>query len=156
MENTRPDWSPISWRTKEIAQQVDYTDEEHLQTVLNAIRQQPPLVTSWEIEALRDQLREAAAGQRFLLQGGDCAESFEDCEEEIIKNRLKILLQMSVVLIYGLKMPVVRVGRFAGQYAKPRSKLFETRNGVSLPSYRGDNINLENSLQRQEFQTLSV
>ncbi|MYF41442.1 MAG: 3-deoxy-7-phosphoheptulonate synthase, partial [Rhodothermaceae bacterium] len=99
MENTRPDWSPISWRTKEIAQQVDYTDEEHLQTVLNAIRQQPPLVTSWEIEALRDQLREAAAGQRFLLQGGDCAESFEDCEEEIIKNRLKILLQMSVVLI---------------------------------------------------------
>ena len=141
MENTRPDWSPISWRTKKVAQQVDYTDEEHLQSVLNAIRQQPPLVTSWEIEALRDQLREAAAGQRFLLQGGDCAESFEDCEEEIIKNRLKILLQMSVVLIYGLKMPVVRVGRFAGQYAKPRSNSMETRNGVSLPSYRGDNIN---------------
>lgn len=141
MANTRPDWSPISWRTKEVAQQVDYTDEEHLQTVLNTIRRQPPLVTSWEIEALRDQLREAAAGRRFLLQGGDCAESFEDCEEEIIKNRLKILLQMSVVLIYGLNMPVVRVGRFAGQYAKPRSNSLETRNGVSLPSYRGDNIN---------------
>ena len=141
MENTRLDWSPISWRKKEVAQQVDYADKEHLQKVLNAIRCQPPLVTSWEIEALRDQLREAAAGQRFLLQGGDCAESFEDCEEEIIKNRLKILLQMSVVLIYGLKMPVVRVGRFAGQYAKPRSNSLETRNGVSLPSYRGDNIN---------------
>ena len=141
MENTLLDWSPTSWRAKEVAQQADYPDEDHLQTVLNAIRQQPPLVTSWEIEALRKQLREAAAGQRFLLQGGDCAESFEDCEEEIIKNRLKILLQMSVVLIYGLKMPVVRVGRFAGQYAKPRSKSLETRNGVSLPSYRGDNIN---------------
>jgi len=141
MENTRLGWSPSSWRTKEAAQQVDYADEEHLQTVLNAIRRQPPLVTSWEIEALRKQLREAATGRRFLLQGGDCAESFEDCQEELIKNRLKILLQMSVVLIYSLQMPVVRVGRFAGQYAKPRSKSLETRNGVSLPSYRGDNIN---------------
>ena len=141
MENTRLGWSPSSWRTKEVAQQVDYADEEHLQKVLNAIRRQPPLVTSWEIEALRKQLREAAAGRRFLLQGGDCAESFEDCQEELIKNRLKILLQMSVVLIYSLQMPVVRVGRFAGQYAKPRSKSLETRNGVSLPSYRGDNIN---------------
>ena len=141
MENTRLGWSPGSWRTKEAAQQIDYADEEHLQTVLNAIRRQPPLVTSWEIEALRKQLREAAAGRRFLLQGGDCAESFEDCQEELIKNRLKILLQMSVVLIYSLQMPVVRVGRFAGQYAKPRSKSLETLNGVSLPSYRGDNIN---------------
>ena len=120
---------------------MEYADEAHLATVLDQLRRQPPLVTSWEIEALRKHLGEAASGRRFLLQGGDCAERFEDCRVEFIKNRLKILLQMSVILIYGLKMPVIRVGRFAGQYAKPRSEAEETRDGVSLPSYRGDNIN---------------
>jgi len=101
----------------------------------------PPLVTSWEIERLKNQLSEAALGKRFLLQGGDCAETFDQCSAEIISNRLKVLLQMSLVLIYGLRMPVVRVGRLAGQYAKPRSSDRETRDGRSLPSYRGDIIN---------------
>ena len=141
MKYSASNWSPVSWRKKKAVQQVTYTDEAQLTRVLNQLRKQPALVTSWEIEALRKHLAEAAAGRKFLLQGGDCAERFEDCTVELIKNRLKILLQMSVILIYGLKMPVIRVGRFAGQYAKPRSDPNETRNGISLPSYRGDNIN---------------
>jgi len=141
MNSPISNWSSQSWHNKKAIQQVEYLDEAHLSSVLSRLRKQPPLVTSWEIEGLRKQLAEAAAGQRFVLQGGDCAESFEDCRVEFIKNRLKILLQMSVILIYGLKMPVIRVGRFAGQYAKPRSDSTETRSGVSLPSYRGDNIN---------------
>ncbi len=83
----------------------------------------------------------AARGERFLLQGGDCAESFEECRSEVITNKLKILLQMSLVLIHGSHRPVIRVGRFAGQYAKPRSADVETREGVTLPSYRGDLVN---------------
>ncbi len=141
MKSVIKDWSPQSWHQKQAIQQVEYLDQAHLSSVLNELRKQPPLVTSWEIEGLRKQLAEAAAGKRFVLQGGDCAESFKDCRVEFIKNRLKILLQMSVILIYGLKMPVIRIGRFAGQYAKPRSDSTETRNGLSLPSYRGDNIN---------------
>ncbi len=101
----------------------------------------PPLVTSWEIEALKAQIAEAAAGRRFLLQGGDCAESFEDCEPGNIASKLKILLQMSLVLVHGTRKRVIRVGRFAGQYAKPRSEDLETRDGITLPSYRGDLIN---------------
>ncbi len=141
MGNSVSDWTPGSWRKKKAVQQVAYEDKPHLESILNQLKKLPPLVTSWEIEALRTQLAEAAAGRRFLLQGGDCAESFDDCNVVFIKNRLKILLQMSVVLIYGLQMPVVRVGRFAGQYAKPRSDPFESRDGVSLPSYRGDSVN---------------
>ena len=101
----------------------------------------PPLVVSWEIEALRAKLAQAQRGEQFLLQGGDCAESFEDCESDNIARRLKILLQMSLVLLQGLKKPIIRVGRFAGQYAKPRSADTETRDGVTLPCYRGDNVN---------------
>ena len=96
------------------------------------------MVTSWEVEELKGQLAEAAAGRGFLLQGGDCSESFDDCDPSIIANKLKILLQMSLVLVVGSKKPVTRVGRIAGQYAKPRSSDVETRNSVSLPSYRGD------------------
>ena len=136
-----PDWSPASWQAKEVLQQPDYPDVAALDAVLAELAALPPLVTSWEVETLRTQLAEAAHGKRFLLQGGDCAERFAECRDEIIKNRLKILLKMSVVLIYGLKTPVVRVGRFAGQYAKPRSAPMETRDGHTLPSYRGDNIN---------------
>jgi 3-deoxy-7-phosphoheptulonate synthase len=105
------------------------------------LRHLPPLVTSWEILALKKQLADAQQGKRFLLQGGDCAESFADCESSQISNRLKVLLQMSLVLVHGLQMPVVRVGRFAGQYAKPRSADTEIKDGVELPSYRGDFIN---------------
>ena len=135
------DWTPQSWQSKVALQQPNYPSREDLAAAVEELSQLPPLVTSWEISALRQQLGEAALGKRFLLQGGDCAERFEDCNPTTITNKLKILLQMSLVLTQGCKKPVIRVGRFAGQYAKPRSDDTETRNGVTLPSYRGDNIN---------------
>ena len=134
-------WSPQSWQQYPAAQQPEYPDQEALADSLRQLQELPPLVTSWEITALRQQMAECAAGKRFLLQGGDCAESFADCNSTVITNRLKVLLQMSMLLVHGLKMPVVRVGRFAGQYAKPRSSNDETRDGVTLPSYRGDIVN---------------
>jgi len=106
-----------------------------------ALSRLPPLVTSWEVETLKGLLARAARGELFVLQGGDCAESFDDCESGQIARKLKILLQMSLVLLHGLKKPVIRVGRFAGQYAKPRSADTETRDGVTLPCYRGDLVN---------------
>lgn len=112
-----------------------------LRDVLKDLSVAPPLVTPWEVDRLRMKLADAAAGRRFLLQGGDCAERFDECHPDLIANRLKVLLQMSLVLIYGLHTPIVRVGRFAGQYAKPRSDANENRNGSRLPSYRGDIIN---------------
>jgi 3-deoxy-7-phosphoheptulonate synthase len=136
-----PDWAPDSWQRRVALQQPTYPDQDALQRALAELNRLPPLVTSWEILALKRQLAEAQEGKRFLLQGGDCAENFSDCESGVISNRLKVLIQMSVVLVYGLRLPVVRVGRFAGQYAKPRSTDSETRDGVSLPSYRGDLIN---------------
>lgn len=139
--NLPVDWSPSSWRTRPALQQPRYPDRGTLEATLTELRRLPPLVTSLEILALKKQLAEAQEGQRFLLQGGDCAESFADCESGLVSNRLKVLLQMSVVLVYGLRMPVIRVGRFAGQYAKPRSADTEIKDGVELPSYRGDIIN---------------
>jgi 3-deoxy-7-phosphoheptulonate synthase len=118
-----------------------YPDVEERDRVVKMLTRLPPLVTSWEIEELKSQLGEVAQGKRFLLQGGDCSESFEDCNASIITNKLKILLQMSLILVYGSKKPVTRVGRIAGQYAKPRSSDSETRNGKTLPTYRGDLIN---------------
>lgn len=112
-----------------------------VERVLAEIHQRPPLVTWGEVDRLRAQLADAVRGERFVIQGGDCAESFDDCTAEPIANKLKILLQMSLVLVHGLKTRVIRIGRMAGQYAKPRSAEFETRNGVTLPSYRGDLIN---------------
>ncbi len=109
--------------------------------MLGQLARLPPLVTSWEIENLKHQLAEATRGERFLLQGGDCSESFDDCESAAIASKLKILLQMSLVLVQGGKKRVSRIGRFAGQYAKPRSADTETQDGVTLPSYRGDMIN---------------
>ena len=135
------DWSPASWRAFAAAQQPTYPDAQALAEVLGELGRLPPLVTSWEILALKKQLAEAQEGKRFLLQGGDCAESFADCESALVSNRLKVLLQMSLVLVHGLRLLVVRVGRFAGQYAKPRSADMEEKDGVSLPSYRGDFIN---------------
>jgi 3-deoxy-7-phosphoheptulonate synthase len=135
------EWSPGSWRAKPAAQQPVYPRAEDLARVAGELRSLPPLVTSWEVERLKSQLAEAAAGQRFLLQGGDCAEQLDDCTADIITNKLKILLQMSLVLVQGSKKPAIRVGRFAGQYAKPRSEEFETRGGSTLPSYRGDLVN---------------
>ncbi len=134
-------WSPTSWRDKPAAQQPTYPDQDHLAATVERLSALPPLVTSWEIERLRSQLAEAAAGKRFLLQGGACAERFDQCSAETITNKLKILLQMSLVLTFGLKRMIIRVGRFAGQYAKPRSTDLEERDGVSLPSYRGEIVN---------------
>ncbi|WP_434381551.1 class II 3-deoxy-7-phosphoheptulonate synthase [Melittangium boletus] len=134
-------WSPTSWKTKPIAQDVAYEDPKDLDEVVTTLGRLPPLVTSWEVERLRTLLAEAQQGRRFLLQGGDCAESLSECRPEIITNRQKILLQMSLVLIHGGHRPVIRVGRIAGQYAKPRSKPTEVRGGVELPSYFGDLVN---------------
>jgi 3-deoxy-7-phosphoheptulonate synthase len=136
-----PDWSPTSWKTRPAEQQPLYPREDQVARVVDEISTLPPLVTSWEINALRAQLAEAARGERFLLQGGDCAERYDHCDSGTIANKLKILLQMSLVLALGGQRRVIRVGRFAGQYAKPRSDEFETRHGVTLPSYRGDLIN---------------
>jgi 3-deoxy-7-phosphoheptulonate synthase len=135
------DWSPTSWQERPALQQPTYPDAERLDAVLRDLASLPPLVTSWEIESLKSQLAEAARGERFLLQGGDCAESFADCTSQVITNKIKILLQMSLVLVHGARRRVIRVGRFAGQYAKPRSDDMETRDGASYPSYRGDLIN---------------
>jgi 3-deoxy-7-phosphoheptulonate synthase len=135
------DWRPDSWRTRTALQLPVYTDAQALAGVQDELRALPPLVTSWEILALKQQLAEAQEGKRFLLQGGDCAENFTDCTSDIISNRLKVLLQMSLVLVHGMRLPVVRVGRFAGQYAKPRSADTETRGDITLPSYRGDMVN---------------
>jgi 3-deoxy-7-phosphoheptulonate synthase len=134
-------WTPESWQQRTALQQPTYEDPVELGQALAQLSHLPPLVTSWEVLTLKQRLAEAQEGQRFLLQGGDCAESFADCNSPIISNRLKVLLQMSLVLVHGLKKPVLRVGRFAGQYAKPRSTDTETRDGVTLPSFRGDLIN---------------
>ena len=134
-------WRRNSWRDFEAEQQPSFEDEVQLDEVIHELGQKPPLVTPWEIDRLTGQLAAASKGKRFLLQGGDCAERFNECRPEIISNRLKVLLQMSLVLVYGLRMPVIRVGRFAGQYAKPRSSDMEESNGEILPSYRGDIVN---------------
>ncbi|MES1210903.1 MAG: 3-deoxy-7-phosphoheptulonate synthase, partial [Acidobacteriota bacterium] len=135
------DWSPTSWRRKPALQQPTYPDRDRLDRVMEDLAHLPPLVTSWEIERLKAQLAEAARGERFLLQGGDCAETFADCTSSVIADKLKILLQMSLVLTHALRRRIIRVGRFAGQYAKPRSEDTETRDGTSLPSYRGELVN---------------
>jgi len=134
-------WSPNSWRTKPCLQQPPWPDPTALDRALTELRSLPPLVTSWEIEALKSQLADAAKGERFLLHGGDCCEQFDECTSSAIAAKLKILLQMSLVLVHGGRRPVIRVGRFAGQYAKPRSSDTESRGDVTLPSYRGDNVN---------------
>ena len=139
--NLPADWSPPAGATAPRCRCRSIPDAAALESALAELRALPPLVTSWEILALKQQLAEAQEGKRFLLQGGDCAESFADCSSDVISNRLKVLLQMSLVLVHGLRKPVVRVGRFAGQYAKPRSTDTETRDGVTLPSYRGDMVN---------------
>jgi 3-deoxy-7-phosphoheptulonate synthase len=136
-----PGWSPTSWQSKPARQMPTYPDPQALERTLAQLSGLPPIVVSWEVEQLKQQLADAQQGKRFLLQGGDCAESFSDCRSDQIAKKLKILLQMSLVLLHGLKKPVIRVGRFAGQYAKPRSADLETRDGVTLPSYRGDVIN---------------
>ena len=143
MSRTIPksDWHPASWQSQQAAQQPNYPDQGALDKAVADLSRLPPLVTSWEVDALKEHIAKAQRGEAFVLQGGDCAESFDECTSENVVAKLKILLQMSLVMLYGLKKPVVRVGRMAGQYAKPRSADTETRDGTSLPSFRGDLVN---------------
>lgn len=134
-------WAPSSWMQFSYEQAPTYPDENQLAKVVNQLSQLPPLVTSGEIKNLKQAIARAGRGEAFILQGGDCAESFNDCRSNIITNKLKILLQMSLVLLHGMRKPIIRIGRIAGQYAKPRSSDEETINGVTLPSYRGDLVN---------------
>ena len=134
-------WTPSSWASRPAGQQPDWPDPEALAEVLARLRRQPPLVFAGESRDLRERLAAVAAGKAFLLQGGDCAETFEAFSADAIRDKLKVLLQMAVVLTYGAQLPVVKVGRIAGQFAKPRSAPTETIDGVELPSYRGDAIN---------------
>jgi 3-deoxy-7-phosphoheptulonate synthase len=141
MSQSDPSWTPQSWRAFPCAQQPVYPDRGALERTLAEIAALPPLVTSYEIESLKSQIAEAARGERFILWGGDCAESFADCTSPAIAAKLKILLQMSLVLVHGTRKRITRVGRFAGQYAKPRSAATEIVAGSELPTFRGDNVN---------------
>ena len=141
MSNSPSNWTPDSWRARPIQQQPLWPDDGALQTTLDEVRALPPLVNHGEVDTLRAHLAEAARGKAFLLQGGDCAERFADCTKTAIEAKLKILLQMSLVLTWGARIPIIRVGRMAGQFAKPRSSDTETIDGTEMPSYRGDNVN---------------
>ncbi|EXJ95956.1 3-deoxy-7-phosphoheptulonate synthase [Capronia coronata CBS 617.96] len=134
-------WSPSSWRNKPIVQSVTYNDAGSFKQATSKLNTLPPLVTPREIVKLKNELREVALGNAFLLQGGDCAELFDYCNQDMIEAKVKLLLQMSLVLVYGAKKKVVRVARMAGQYAKPRSSPMETIDGVTMPSFRGDILN---------------
>ena len=131
----------MSWNEKEINQLPPYPDTATLQSAYDELRALPPLITSWEVEALKNKLAAVSEGKAFLLQGGDCAETFDACKAPKIVNMLKVLLQMSFILVHEMGTPVVRIGRIAGQYAKPRSKDFEEIDGVEMLNYRGDLIN---------------
>src|SRR6185369_7404026 len=135
------EWSPQSWRGLPIRQVPGYADEAALGRVEETLHRYPPLVFAGEARRLKDRLADVAAGKAFLLQGGDCAESFAEFHPNNIRDTFRGLLQMAVVLTYASKLPVVKVGRMAGQFAKPRSADMEEIDGVSLPSYRGDNVN---------------
>lgn len=141
MQRNQVPWTPESWRQRPAAQLPAYDDVPALVEVEERLATSPPLVFAGEIQTLRRQLAEAAAGRAFLLQGGDCAESFADFRESILTDTFRVLLQMAVILTFAAACPVIKVGRMAGQFAKPRSSPTETRHGVTLPSYRGDIIN---------------
>ncbi|HRE54630.1 MAG TPA: 3-deoxy-7-phosphoheptulonate synthase class II [Candidatus Competibacter sp.] len=141
IQSARSCWSPRGWRDRPAAQQPVYDDELALAEVEERLATSLPLVFAGEIRALREQLADVAAGRAFLLQGGDCAESFADFNERAITDTFRVLLQMAVVLTFAAACPVVKVGRMAGQFAKPRSAPTESRAGTVLPSYRGDIVN---------------
>ena len=144
-DSTPANWTPSSWGKCPMDKPYSYPDSAKLEAARARLTQLPPLVTSGEIEKLRDEIAAAQLGDRFILQGGDCAEMLSECSSAPIANKLKILLQMSLVMIHGLRMPVTRIGRFAGQYAKPRSSPTETQEidgcPCTLPSYFGDLVN---------------
>jgi 3-deoxy-7-phosphoheptulonate synthase len=144
MAVTPATWSPSSWRGLPALHQPAWPDEEQLAAALAELRRLPPLVFAGEARRLRESLAEVAAGRAFLLQAGDCAESFHDPSAPTIREKLKILLQMAAVLTYGATLPVVKIGRIAGQFAKPRSSPTESVDGVELPSFLGHMVNGEN------------
>jgi 3-deoxy-7-phosphoheptulonate synthase len=134
-------WTPESWRARPTAQQPDWPDPGALEAALEQIRSFPPLVFAGEARTLTDSLAAAHDGRAFVLVAGDCAESFNDFSADGIRDKLKVILQMSVVLTYGSGVPTIKIGRLAGQFSKPRSSPTETRDGLTLPSFRGDNVN---------------
>ncbi|MEM1233676.1 MAG: 3-deoxy-7-phosphoheptulonate synthase class II [Pseudomonadota bacterium] len=135
------EWQKSDWRKKPRVQMPEYLDETRLSAAEAQLSQYPPLVFAGEARSLRAELAKASRGEAFLLQGGDCAESFGEFSADLIRDTFKVMLQMAVVLTFAAKVPVVKVGRMAGQFAKPRSAPTEVKNGVELPSYRGDIIN---------------
>src|ERR671931_2333220 len=130
-------WAPGSWRALPAAQQPDWPDPAALDQVLGQVARQPPLVFAGEVRTLHGLLARAAEGHAFLLQAGDCAESFHEFSADAIRDKLKVILQMAVVLTYGSGVPTVKLGRIAGQFAKPRSALTEEVNGEQMPTFRG-------------------
>ncbi|KAI1812583.1 phospho-2-dehydro-3-deoxyheptonate aldolase-like protein [Poronia punctata] len=134
-------WTPSSWRSKPIKQCPEYPDPAALRKATGELSRLPPIVHPYEIEKLKQNLRDVARGEAFLLQGGDCAELFDYCRQDAIESKIKLLLQMSLVLIWGADKRVVRIGRMAGQYAKPRSSPTEIVDGKEVPSFRGDILN---------------
>jgi 3-deoxy-7-phosphoheptulonate synthase len=134
-------WTPASWRARPAAQQPEWPDDDALEVALTSLRAMPPLVFAGEARSLTEQLALAQEGQAFVLVAGDCAESFQAFSADAIRDKLRVILQMSVVLMYGSGVPTVKVGRIAGQFSKPRSSPSETRDGITLPSFRGDTVN---------------
>jgi 3-deoxy-7-phosphoheptulonate synthase len=134
-------WTPNTWRDSPIRQQPVYPDETRLNEMERRIGKYPPLVFAGEARRLKEQLGRVSEGRAFVLQGGDCAESFADFTANIIRDQFRVMLQMAVVLTFGASLPVVKMGRMAGQFAQPRSSDNETQGNVTLPSYRGDIVN---------------
>ena len=148
-------WSSSSWREFPIVQVPEYPDASKLKGVETELAKLPPLVFAGEVQSLRAKLGDVAEGRAFLLQGGDCAESFEEFSANYIRDTFKVFMQMAVALTFGASMPVVKVARMAGQFAKPRSAPTEVIDGVELPSYRGDMINGNALRQKIVFLTLN-
>jgi 3-deoxy-7-phosphoheptulonate synthase len=141
MAEQTTDWVPTSWRSRPITQNVTWPDADHLSRVETQLASKPPLVFAGEVRRLREHLGQVADGNAFLLQAGDCAESFYEGSADAIRDKLKVILQMAVALTYAAGVPVIKVGRIAGQFAKPRSDTFEERDGVTLDAFRGHIIN---------------
>lgn len=137
------DWNPTSWKSKVVSQPPNYQDEDELNDAIDKLGNFSPLVFAGEVRTLHEQLARACSGQGFVLMGGDCAEAFAEFNVDHVRDSFRVMLQMALVLTFGSAMPVIKIGRMAGQFAKPRSDPDEVRDGVALPSYRGDIINSE-------------
>jgi 3-deoxy-7-phosphoheptulonate synthase len=139
----KEEWSPTSWKSKVTSQPPKYEDEAEFDAAIGKLEKCSPLVFAGEVRTLHEQLARACSGQGFVLMGGDCAEAFEEFNVDHVRDSFRVILQMALVLTFGSAMPVIKIGRMAGQFAKPRSEPDEVRDGVALPSYRGDIINSE-------------